>query len=161
MCLKKITVPICTLKQYLRAAYGLGRGINVEGFKSKLTMVKMCSTWSLLNKYALWKKFEVGLQTPPLPQTPYRAYGKGQNLKIWILFLPWSKCIHSNLKGMIIPFKQNSDVIYRPHSVQTPWSRIESQMADFDQKLPFLLHLTSVGYVKPFEFCIKCLSCSF
>ena len=27
------------------------------------------------------KKFEVGLQTPPLPQTPYIAYGKGQKLK--------------------------------------------------------------------------------
>ena len=34
-------------------------------------MVKMCSTSPLLNKYALSKIFEVGLQTLPLPQTPY------------------------------------------------------------------------------------------
>ena len=100
---------------YVSDQYLLGRGINGEGFNSKLAMVKMCSTWPLLNKYALSKIFEVGLQTPPLPQTAYRAYGKGQNLKIRILFLPWSKCIHINQKGIIIPFKQNSDMIYWPH----------------------------------------------
>ena len=44
-------------------------------------MVKLCSTWPLLNKYALWKNFEVGLQTPPLPQTPYIANGEGKNWK--------------------------------------------------------------------------------
>ena len=27
------------------------------------------------------KNFEVGLQTPPLPQTPYIAYEKGKNWK--------------------------------------------------------------------------------
>ena len=48
----------------------IGRGVNREGFNFKLAMVKTCSTWPLLNKYALQKKFEVGLQTPPLPQTP-------------------------------------------------------------------------------------------
>ena len=32
---------------------GLGRGVNKKGFK--LAMVKMCSTWPLLNKYALSK----------------------------------------------------------------------------------------------------------
>ena len=51
------------------------------------------TTWS---SYALWKLFEVqvGLQTPQLPQTPYIAYGKGKKkkMKIWILFLQWSKC---------------------------------------------------------------------
>ena len=31
---------------------------------------------------AFEKEFQVGLQTPTLPQTPYRAYGKGHNLKI-------------------------------------------------------------------------------
>ena len=86
--------------------YSLGRGINREGFNFKLAMVKTCSTWLLLNKYVLWKIFEVGLQTPSSPQTPYIAYGKGQKLKIWILLLPWSKCIHSNLKGIVIMFKQ-------------------------------------------------------
>ena len=48
------------------------------------------------------KNFEVGLQTPPSPQTPYTAYGKGKKLKIWILCLPSSKCIQSNLKGIVI-----------------------------------------------------------
>ena len=49
----------------------LGRGVNGEGFHFKLAMVKTCSTWPLLNKYALWKKNWGG--TPPLPQTPYIA----------------------------------------------------------------------------------------
>ena len=56
-------------------AYSLGRGVNREGFNFKLVMVKTYSTWLLLNKYELKKKIEVGLQTPPSPQTPY-AIGK-------------------------------------------------------------------------------------
>ena len=36
--------------------YILGRGINREGFNLKMTMVKTCSTWPLLNKYGLQKK---------------------------------------------------------------------------------------------------------
>ena len=44
-------------------------------------MVKTCSTWPLLYKYALSEIFEVGLQTPPLPQTPYIASEKGKNWK--------------------------------------------------------------------------------
>ena len=52
--------------------YTVGRGVNREGFNFKLAMVKTCSTWPLLNKYALKIFFfEVGLQTPPSPQTPY------------------------------------------------------------------------------------------
>ena len=93
----------------------IGRGINGEGFNFKLAMVKMCSTWPLLNKYTLSKKFEVDLQTPPLSLTACMAYGKGQKLKIRILFLPWSKRIHSNLKGIIILFKQKLNIVYRPH----------------------------------------------
>ena len=31
----------------------LGRGVNREGFNFKVAMVKTCSTWPLLNKYAL------------------------------------------------------------------------------------------------------------
>ena len=31
----------------------LGRGVNMEGFNFKLAMVKTCSNWPLLNKYAL------------------------------------------------------------------------------------------------------------
>ena len=62
-----------------------------------------------------FKKIELGLQTLLLPQTPYVSYGIGQNLKILILFLPRSICIHSNLKGIIILFKQKSDVIFSPH----------------------------------------------
>ena len=31
----------------------LVRGVNREGFNFKLARVKMCSTWPLLNKYAL------------------------------------------------------------------------------------------------------------
>ena len=43
--------------------------MNREGFNFELAMVKACSTWPLLNKYALQKKrkrkIEVGLRTPP------------------------------------------------------------------------------------------------
>ena len=31
----------------------IGRGVNREGFNFKLAVVKTCSTWPLLNKYAL------------------------------------------------------------------------------------------------------------
>ena len=140
--------------------YPLGRGINGEGFNSKLAMVKMCSTWSLLNKYVLSKKLSGSSDqlpyTPigpmgkdniwksefcfchgqnvftvtPLEQIcpfknfwsessdstitsdPWKAYGKGQHLKIWNLFSHGQIYIHSNLKRIILPFEQNSDVIY-------------------------------------------------
>ena len=54
-------------------AYTIGRGVNREVRNFKLAMVRECSTWPLLNRYALWKNVEVGLQTPPSPQTPYIA----------------------------------------------------------------------------------------
>ena len=40
----------CDIKPY---TCRVGRGINREGFNFKLAMVKTCSTWLLLNKYAL------------------------------------------------------------------------------------------------------------
>ena len=39
-------------------AYTLGRGINREGFYSKLALVKICSTWPLLDKYVLSKNLK-------------------------------------------------------------------------------------------------------
>ena len=77
-------------------------------------MVKTCSTWPLLNKYAL-KKIWTWSSDPTVTSDPLYSLWKRQKLKIWILFLPWSKFIHSSLKGIIITFKQNLDVIYRPH----------------------------------------------
>ena len=64
-----------------RKCYALGQGVNRQGFNFKLAMVKMCSAWPLLNKYARQKNFEVGLQIPPSPQTPYIAYGKGKKIE--------------------------------------------------------------------------------
>ena len=58
--------------------YLVGQGVNGKGYNSKLAMVKMCSTLPLLNKYALSKKFEVILQTPPVPQTPIWPVGKSK-----------------------------------------------------------------------------------
>ena len=80
----------------------IGRGINREGINFELAMVKTCSTWPLLNKYAL-KKIEAGPQTPPLPQPPM------EKAKIEILnsFLQWSKCIITNLKGTLKTFNAN------------------------------------------------------
>ena len=106
-----------------------------------------------------FKKFKVDLQTPPLPQTSYMAYGKSQKLRIWILFLPWSKCIHRNLEGIIIPLKQKLNMIYRPHGhVLVPKWLFWSEMVIFIT--------SSRGWVlKPFNFFIiffiKCLCCSF
>ena len=45
---------------------------------------------------------------------PFLAYGKGQKLKIWILFLSWSSAFMVTLKGIIIMFKQELNMIYRP-----------------------------------------------
>ena len=90
----------------------VGWGVNGEGLYFKLAMVNMCSIWPLLNKYAFFKNFEEGLETPPLPQTPYMVYGEGQKLKFWIFILPWSKSIHINLEGIIVPYKQKFDMIY-------------------------------------------------
>ena len=45
-------------------------------------MVKTCSTWPLLNKYALYKNSKVGLQTPQLPQTPYTCISLWERPKI-------------------------------------------------------------------------------
>ena len=59
--------------------YILGQGVNWEGFNLKLAVVKMCSTWPLLNKYTIWNILEEGLQTPPLPKTPCIAY-ENENL---------------------------------------------------------------------------------
>ena len=71
----------------------IGRGVNREGFNFKLATVKTCSTWPLLNKYALKKKIWSG------SSDPYIAYGKIENL---IFFsLQWSKCIPINLKGTL------------------------------------------------------------
>ena len=40
----------------------LGQGLNTrKNFNFKLAMVKMCSTWLLLNKYALWKNVTLRL----------------------------------------------------------------------------------------------------
>ena len=82
-------------------------------------MVKTFSTWPLLNKYDIYKKIEVGLQTPPSLQTPYNLHSLWERPKIENLnfVFAWSKCIQSNLKGVIITFKQTLDVIYKPHSL--------------------------------------------
>ena len=48
-------LPNLELNSLLSRFYGsvLRRGVNREGFNFKLAMVKTCSTWPLLNKYAL------------------------------------------------------------------------------------------------------------
>ena len=56
------------------------------------------------------KKIEVGLQTPPLPQTPYIAYGKGKNWKYFILAVV--KCIPINLKGTLKTFNGKFEGFY-------------------------------------------------
>ena len=55
-------------------------GINGKGFNSKLALSKCVPLEQIIMPFE--KKNEVGLQIPPLPQIPYRAYGNGQNLKI-------------------------------------------------------------------------------
>ena len=91
-------------------------GANKEGFNFKLAMAKTCSTWPLLKNMPLEKKkIEVDFQTPPLPQTPYIAYGIGQKLKIGILFLQLSKCIPINLKWTPETFIGKFEGFYVPN----------------------------------------------
>ena len=133
--------------------YTVEWGLDREGFNFKLPMVKTCSTWPLLSKCKLQKYFEVGLQSPLSlsPQTPYTVNGKGQTLKIWILFLPWSKCTHSNLKGIIIIFKQNLDMIYKPRG------RILSPKWLFLVKNSNFVTFGCCGDVKPSNFPLNVL----
>ena len=145
------------MRVWFKSTWGIGRGINRKGFNFKLAMVKTCSTWPLLNKYPLWKNFEVGLQTPPSPQTPYIAYEKGQKLEIWILFLAWSKCIHSSLKEIIITFKQKIGSSLHAD----PMVRFYVPNGCFWSKMVIFSHLAVVGYVKRFKFSIKCPWCFF
>ena len=49
------------------------------------------------------------------------VYGKGQKLKIWILFWPWSKCIHSNRKGIMEKVYFRSQILERP-SIGEYWN---------------------------------------
>ena len=141
------------LRQCVSMSWAIGRGVNREGFNFKLAMVKTCSTWPLLNKYALQKILNLVFRPHHHLRPPTCiAYEKDQKLKIWILFLPWSKCIHSNLKGIIITFKQKLDVIYRPHGcvLSLKWLFLVKNGI-------ISSHLAAVGYVKPFKFSIKCL----
>ena len=113
-----------------------GRGINREGFNFKLDMVKMCSTWPLLNKYALWKFVEVGLQTDTtVISDPYSAFGKSKILKIWILFLQWSEYIPihcpinlkhqrhlmKTLRGFTYPIEAKCDKSYHFRPITATW----------------------------------------
>ena len=72
------------------------------------------------------EKFEVGLQTPPLPKTPCIAYGKGKKIENLLFILQWSTCIPINLKGTRRAFNGTFEEFYLPHSSQM-W-----------KKLPFL-----------------------
>ena len=109
-----LPVHIRLLDCWIFRDWASGRSVDKEGLISNWSWSKrvpLGPSWTNIP----FKKDKVGLQTPPSPQMPYIAYGKDQfKLKIWILFLPWSNCIHNNLKGIIITFKQNLDVIYRP-----------------------------------------------
>ena len=79
----------------------LGQNVNREGFNFKLAVVKTCPIWSLMNNMPFKKS--------KCLSDPYMTYGKDQKMKIWILFLPWSKWIHSNLRGsgIIVPLNKN------------------------------------------------------
>ena len=131
----------------------LGWGVNGKGFNFILTMVKGVPL-TPLEKICPLKNVEVGLQTPLLHQTPYMAYGKGRKLKIWILCLPWSICIHNNLKWIIIQFKQKLDVIYRPYG------HVLSLKLLFLVQNGCFCHICHCRYEKPFIFSIKRFSFS-
>ena len=70
-------------------------------------------------------------------------------MKIWILFLQWSKCIPVNLKGAPKTFNEKFEWFYVPHSGQI-W-----------QKLQFLTKLTAIwddlkcDYGVIFNFCLN------
>ena len=72
--------------------------------------------------------------TVTFSQTPYKAYGKGQNLDIRIsLWIMVRNAFHRNLKGIIITFKQKLNVIYRGHGRvwSLTWLKNVSKMVIF------------------------------
>ena len=107
-------------------------GVNREGFNFKLAMVKTCSsaTWPFLNEYALkiiWSVSSDSIITSD-PLYSLRERPKTENLSfVFRLSVPWSKCIHRNLKKIIIMFKQKLEIIYLV--LQTPRPCFKSQMA--------------------------------
>ena len=61
----------------------------------------------------------------------YIAYEKGQKLKIWILFLQWSKCIPINLKGTLRTCNGKFEGFRYPTAAKC------EEITIFDQKQPF------------------------
>ena len=92
-------------------------GVNRGGFNFKLAIVRTCSTFPLLNKYALLKKVlkwvfrpHRHLRSPIMPKWERQKIEKS-----WILFVSGSKCIKSNLKKELITFKKTLNAVYWPH----------------------------------------------
>ena len=52
---------------------------------------------------------------PTITSDPLHGLWERPKIENLNLFLSWSKCIHMNLKGITIAFKQKSNAIYRPH----------------------------------------------
>ena len=112
------------------------RGINGEGFNHSQNVFHLTP----LEQICPFKKFEVGFQTPqlpqalPLPQTP--LWEKPKIEKSEFCFCHGQKCIHSNLKEIIVPCKQKLDFIYMYRSHGPVLS-----LKCLSQKWSFLSHL--------------------
>ena len=64
------------------------------------------------------EKFWSGSSDPTITSDPLYSLWKRQKLKIWILFLQWSKCIPINLKGTLETFDEKFEGFYVPHRSQ-------------------------------------------
>ena len=113
---QKNNLELCVVKVF--KLWVVGRGVNREGLISNLPWSKRVPLDPSWTNMPFEKNVEVGLQTPPLPQTHLYSLWKRQKLKIWILFLQWSKYIPINLKGTLKTFNGKFEGYYVPHSSQ-------------------------------------------
>ena len=109
-----------------------------------------------------FKKIEVGLQTPPLPQIPY---GKGQKCKIWIVV--WGQNVFTvtwkvSVGSEDLPVSQKFRTHLKPHisktklhdgKFETYFERKKLWKLFWCQTLPYLRHICILIQAKRESIC--------
>ena len=92
---------------------------------------------------------------PTVTPDPLCSLWKRQKLKIWILFLQWSKCIPINLKGTLKTFNGKFEGVYIPCSSQMwrnyhfwPKTAIWCILTMAKTKFKFSIFAFSIGYIR-------------